>query len=298
MCILNQSMPLSIEESINRKYAVCNNISFDTIKQCSLSYYNDLKSQYFKSIVFDYDLTIHNKYHKLKNENKIFESINNLLENGIKIGIATGNGEYIANEIRQYIFSKYWNEIIIGYYNGGLLLPLSSEIRFESLNLKIPLDFEKIIKFIDLNIPKDELCIDGIEERNPFQLNFYSRNNTSNYVDILKQFIRKQTSLKIMQSPHSFDVIPRWVSKTNVCNYFCNMGINEYEILTMGDSGAYGENDYELLSRKFSLSVNTISNSLDYCWNFSPPNIKELASTLNYLKHIDLTQRGIFSFKI
>lgn len=298
MCVFNQSIPLSIEESINRKYAVCNNASFDIIKQCSFSYYNDLKSQCFKCIVFDYDLTIHNKYYNLEIEKEIFETINSLLENGIKIGIATGNGQYIANEIKQYIIPKYWGEIIIGYYNGGLLLPLNIETRFESLNYKIPIDFKKIIKFIELNIPKDELCIEGIEERNPFQLNFYSKKSTSSYVDILKHFIRKQTNLKIMQSPHSFDVIPRWVSKSNVCNYFRNMGINECEILTMGDSGAYGENDFELLNRKFSLSVNTVSNSLDYCWNYSPPNLRELAATLNYLKRIDLAQKGIFLFKI
>ncbi len=292
------SKEISLVMATNRKYNACENICKDDIQQHCNTYYFSVKTHTFSSIVFDFDLTVHNKAFHSTIEDDIFQLINLLLKNDIKIGIATGNGEYVAEEIKKRINPEFWHKVIIGYYNGGLILPLDSTITYYDLDIDIPYDFKKLIDFINLNIPSGVLVTEGIKEENPFQINFFSEKKDHLYIDKVIKYIYESTKLKIIKSPHSYDVVPSSTSKVNVCDYFCDQGLSPDDIITIGDYGAYGESDYELLNRKFSLSVNTVSDSLINCWNFSPENKKNLKATLNYLEHIRFLGNGKFIFDI
>lgn len=293
----NKHSDFSIFEAVKRKRAISNSSTLDCCYCSAIEYLHALKSQTFRGIVFDYDLTLHNKHKETEVENSIFTILNQYLSKGIQIGIATGNGEYIAQEIRIKIHSDYWNNVIMGYYNGGFIIPLGFNKSFSDLQASPPEDFKKMINFIDNYIPKGKICSDGIVDNNPFQLNFFSDEDDGTfYVDLLKKYIREHTVLKILQSPHSFDVVPTCSSKLNVCNYMCQNGLNPHEILTIGDSGNYGGNDYELLNRKYSLSVDQVSGSIDNCWNFSPCNIQNLDATLFYLEKLHLIGNGLIFF--
>lgn len=297
----NQALTsFSVVDAVKRKI----NIAGTTILtqhyyDAAVQYYSSLKDHPFRAIVFDYDLTIHNKHTHTTTEERIFSILNNLLSKGIIIGIATGNGEYIAGEIRDKVHPQYWSNIIMGYYNGGFIISLDSNTVFSDLQEEIPFDFQKIKDFLFTSIPKGKVCADGIEDNNPFQLNFFSDEKGGlTYVEQIKDFILHHTDLKILQTPHSFDVVPKWVSKTNVCNRICDKGIKPDEILTVGDTGQFGGNDYELLNRKFGLSVNKVSSSIYNCWNFAPESYQNLEATLYYLELLSFRGNGTISFDI
>ena len=291
--------PFSIIEAVDRKVCISKNALSDYYYYAAKRYCNSLKSHAFRGIVFDYDLTLHNKHKYIKTEDKLFAILNLYLANGIQVGIATGNGEYIAKDIRSKIHPSNWPNVIMGYYNGGFIIPLDCNRTFSDAQAEIPDDFIKTIMYLRESIPKGKICVDGIENPNPFQLNFYSdEDDGAFYIGLLKDFILEHTELKILRSPHSFDVVPSWISKLNVCSYMCSQGLDQQEILTIGDSGHVGGNDYELLNWRYSLSVNSVSDSPNNCWNFSPQNIQNLEATLFYLQCLRCNGNGSITFDI
>ncbi len=298
--VINEKLnvPFSISDAVNRKCQINRSISYEYCYKKAEEYCNELETKIFKGIVFDYDQTLHNKYSQTITEKQVFELINIFLSSGISIGIATGNGEYIAEKIREMFEESLWSNIIMGYYNGGLILPLSSTSTFKDQKKTIPLDFLKVKDYILKNIPEQKICAEGLYDNNPYQLNFFSDEpNGEVYMSELKSYIQKNTNLKILSSPHSIDVIPIWISKRNVFKYI-NVGKTNADIVSIGDSGQYGGNDYELLNHKFGLSVDKISDSLNNCWNFSPNGIKHLESTLFYFQHFAIDDCGTFMIKM
>ena len=66
--------------------------------------------------------------------------------------------------------------------------------------------------------------------------------------------------------------------------------------LCIGDYGSVEGNDYELLTSKYSLSVDRVSRNAESCWNIAPPGIYGLDATLYYLSHLTVTD-GIIKCK-
>lgn len=87
-------------------------------------------------------------------------------------------------------------------------------------------------------------------------------------------------NINIWRSTHSMDiVVAQDVNKKNV------LGNNE-KLLCFGDCGSVNGNDFELLSTPYSLSVGTVSRSVDSCWNIAPYGKRGVDATLWYLQHI------------
>jgi len=57
---------------------------------------------------------------KRKLDNEITFELNRLLKAGITIGIATGRGQSVREDLQNTITNKsYWKNIVVGYYNGS-----------------------------------------------------------------------------------------------------------------------------------------------------------------------------------
>ncbi|MBO7539395.1 MAG: haloacid dehalogenase-like hydrolase, partial [Prevotella sp.] len=56
--------------------------------------------------------------------------------------------------------------------------------------------------------------------------------------------------------------------------------------LCIGDYGTVEGNDYEMLTSKFSLSVDRVSKNAKSCWNIAPSGMKGLDATLYYLSRM------------
>lgn len=273
------------------------------LKEWTQSYRQFLRrvsKQRFHGLVLDYDGTLVDGRHRGKPPSEeICQELNRLLAAGLAIGFATGRGKSIRNELQSSgaIEKRYWNKVIIGYYNG-------SEIGYLADN-----DCPE-------QTTKAEGCFDGIEEKieqalgmgnqevtitsRKFQVTIETGEPMPEALlwDTVCGAIENHYSndLVVARSSHSVDILPRKVSKRAVVERIEAESDSDSVVLTIGDRGRWPGNDSTLLSTKFSLSVDEVSSSQDSCWNLCPAGVRGPQGTLYYLKRIECSD-GLAIFR-
>lgn len=249
-------------------------------------YWDELLRRRYKGIIFDYDGTLHDKNTMTEVEERLFTKLNEFLEREIIIGIATGRGKSVRAELQTKIERRYWKNVLIAYYNGGVIGRLDDDTKPNKHEIEMPEAFSEIMR-------KISFC--SVEE-NPYQLTLLKDELDISTVEfqILKEIILGVKDIKIMETNHSIDIIPIKSSKRNI---FIECNLVEEEFLTIGDSGNLGGNDYELLAGPNSLSVDNVSNAFNSCWNYALPGSRNLEATEYYLNMIDMQEKGIFCLK-
>lgn len=242
----------------------------------------------FQAIVFDYDGTLHNKESQTKSaENRVITSMNRLLAAGIPIGIATGRGKSVRKELQKSLTRDYWNQVVIGYYNGGCIANLSDD--------SMP-DNEKVVHDALTRVCEQlrrmmGTRIDGCSiELRPTQLSvfFHDARDFSTHLALCRDMVSREDGLKLLISSHSVDVIPKNISKRNILEGLRQVraDIISERVLFIGDCGQCGGNDFEMLEEACSLSVDGVSPALDSCWNFARPGERNVNATADYLDGI------------
>ncbi|GAA4149417.1 hypothetical protein GCM10022217_01280 [Chryseobacterium ginsenosidimutans] len=265
--------------------------------KASNDYKGKISKQKFSSVVFDYDGTLCHavdRYFGLKED--ISSKLNQLLENNIIIGIATGRGKSIRKDLQRVIDEKYWDKVIIGYYNGGEIGLLGDDNIPEKI-----FDKNQRLEFLNNKLSEkynDEI---GLKHKRS-QLTIELKNNASEefITDVIKYiYLQNKSEILCVQSDHSIDVIIRpEVSKLNVLNFIKNnLKYSKFETLCFGDKGKFPGNDFELLSHPFSLSVDEVSSDLDSCWNFISGTYKNADKILTYFSQIQIYD-GYFKIKL
>lgn len=270
----------------------------DSSLHAAAEYHELLSNNRFSGIVFDYDGTLHNKGRKSTLEQNIFEKINYLLSNNVKIGIATGRGKSVRNELQKVIAEDYWKEVVIAYYNGGCLGTLE-DMQCPNKKAKcVPQEFLSLFDYIlKIKLP-DSIEVEGVDDKNPYQLTIMLNDQHMwPYIEKIKSFCLETKGLKVLESSHSLDIIPASSSKDNVFSYWTNLGLTKNDFLVIGDSGQFGGNDYELLNSGYGLSVDKVTNAFDACWNFAKPGTRNLEATIYYLEKIDVLTNGYFTLR-
>ena len=296
--ICNTSIMKMLEKD-NISAGLCRKLNIP-LSQIDQSLYNfacrkyiDITTREFKGIIFDYDGTLHDKRGNSKLEENIFKILNDLLQEEIVVGIATGRGKSVRVELQKVIEQKYWDKVAIAYYNGGVTGALADVTQPDKSRVPFPEEFCTVQKYVE-----EQDCgfqVDGIDDRNPYQLTVMSANRIE--LDSLRAFIGNNTYLKVLQSSHSVDIIPPSSSKNNIFKWFEKSGLDVWDFLLVGDSGHEGGNDYELLSNPFSLSVDTVHKSMESCWNFASMGKRNLEATKEYLDRIEVQGKGRFKLK-
>ena len=116
-------------------------------------------------------------------------------------------------------------------------------------------------------------------------------------VDALKQAGLETGT--ILRSKHSIDILSRDVSKSHlIARIVQEDRIDPYEIVTMGDLGAWPGNNSSLLQHRFSLSVDLPSRRLDRGWKLAPQHKRDVDATLWYLDRLALESDGQFRFDL
>jgi HAD superfamily hydrolase (TIGR01484 family) len=226
---------------------------------------------------------------------EISRALNNLLTQGITIGVATGRGRSVQKSLRQVIDKEFWDSVIIGNYNGSIILPLMNDLsRFKEASSKTlrqahDLITKDCILTEQVNIELRSKQISITPKTKLIRQPIYKR-----ILEILSQL----RNIKITQSGHSVDILDSDVSKTQVVEVL-RKKINDGKsnILIVGDQGQYGGNDFELLSLPYSLSVDKISSSLLTCWNLAPIGVRGAEATLAILKSLE-SEQGTFQLDI
>lgn len=269
------------------------------------NFIKNLNKTKFGSIIFDYDGTLlerGQRFSKLSPE--IGSALIKLAENGIIVGIATGRGKSVRNELQSIIPSNYWDSFIIGYYNGGDIAFLYDN---EHPNKNIEQNSE--LKKINDILTRDQIFEKYVDSKiieydpRPKQISvsvkkkIFKNSVKSRLINALIE--GNLSDLKFLESSHSYDIIPSDVSKTDLMKYIQELAQQKgylSEILCIGDKGRYPGNDYELLQNSVSLSVDEVSNNYENCWNIAPEGYCGVQATLKYIDCIKFHE-NYFKFK-
>ena len=252
----------------------------------------------FTTVAFDYDGTLSAKDHTSRYNDRlrddIRQALQRLLDNGIEIRVATGRGKSVGSSFKKSFDSKYWPQIKIGYYNGACLLTLGDEAGLEAWKSR-PLDAELKDLEDELRQRLPEQCVSYKFEERSQQLSIegeMSPEESQLVYDTCREIIwdRQFKGIRVWRSSHSMDIVVfHEVSKQNVI-------ADEARTLCIGDYGTIEGNDYELLTSRYSLSVERVSKNAGHCWNIAPSGTGGLDATLYYLSRLTATD-GIIKCK-
>lgn len=263
--------------------------NYEVVGAAFETFVEKLSNSNIGGLVLDYDGTIcgaANRFGNLRQD--IVQALSSIAEAGLHIGIATGRGKSVGVALRTGLAESAWKNVVIGYYNGGAILPLSQELSVEN---EFPAD--ELTKFKELilsELPWSEWV--PIETR-PSQISILT-NSSEQQSTVFRQlqhlqFANDFSNLRLVYSTHSIDVIAPSVSKLNLVNHLKKqLSSQAKSVLCIGDLGMYPGNDFELLSTECSLSVDEVSPDLKSCWNMLPPLITGEDGVLCYLKCLEL----------
>lgn len=242
----------------------------------------------YTTVALDYDGTLSAKDRTSRYTKMLCDEIKDallpLLENGVQIVVATGRGKSVGAVFQKSFDPKYWPQIKVGYYNGACLLTLGEEKKLEEWKSR---PFDKELKELEdelkRRLPKP--CVNYEFEERSRQLSIegdMTPEESQIVYDICREIIwdKQLKGIRVWRSSHSMDIVVyHEVSKLRV--------IEEPEhTLCIGDYGSIEGNDYELLSSKYSLSVDKVSRNADSGWNIAPSGVYGLDATLYYLSRL------------
>lgn len=249
----------------------------------------------FTTVAFDYDGTLSASDRKSRFTNRlcdeIIDALMPLLENGIQIVVATGRGKSVGESFKESIDQKYWLQIKVGYYNGAYLLALGDEDELKKWK-KQPFDSElkELEEELKLRLPAG--CVGYKFEERSLQLSIegeMTQTESQLVYDTCREIIwdKQMKGIRVWRSSHSMDIVVyREVSKLRMIE-------DPEQTLCIGDYGTVEGNDYEMLTSKYSLSVDRVSKNIESCWNIAPSGMKGLDATLYYISRMKANEGKI-----
>lgn len=248
----------------------------------------------FRSLVFDYDGTLSSSNRRdIPPTATMGAHLERLARHGVVVGIASGRGDSIREKLRAVISSDCWSRIYLGLYSGGWIGDLTSDAPQTKETSEFLNHTARIVRTLKFaGVP-----IDTVNVAHPSQVSIRFRPG----IDALGMWFVVVDALRqagvdisnVVRSRHSVDILAPGVSKSNlITNIIQTHKIDPYEILTMGDQGAWPGNDSSLLDHKFSLSVATPSRKIDRGWKFAPAHKRDVDATLWYLDSVKLLDEG------
>lgn len=243
----------------------------------------------FVGLVLDYDGTIcdhEDRFLPIRAETA--RALQRLSNAGFLVGVATGRGKSIRKALRAAIPEKQWPRVWVGYYNGGVVAPLTDDSQ--------P-DTEKAIP------PELRSAADALQSRmgrefaisvRPDQITIETSANLDVKViwDYVVRCISEARALgvRVVASTRSVDVIPESTCKLSLLRAMeavQPMGA----FLCIGDRPRWPGNDAELLTHEFSLSVDEVDADLNGAWNLAPAGVLGSAALRYYLGRIKLGKK-------
>lgn len=249
----------------------------------------------FTTLAFDYDGTLSASDHTSRFTKGLCDEIKNallpLLGNGAQIVVATGRGKSVGDSFKNSFDQKFWPQIKVGYYNGACPLNLGGEDELKKWKKK-PFDSElnELEEELKLRLPAG--CVGYKFEERSLQLSIegeMTQMESQLVYDTCREIIwdKQMKGIRVWRSSHSMDIVVyREVSKLQVIE-------DPEHTLCIGDYGTLEGNDYEMLTSKYSLSVDRVSKNAESCWNIAPSGMRGLDATLYYLSHMKANEGKI-----
>lgn len=219
------------------------------------------------AIVLDYDGTVVTTEGRFEPpEQSLLEEIVRLHDNGVAIGFATGRGGSAGEMLRPALPARVHSSILMGYYNGGYLQPL--EVNLEEAPAPSDPAIEETAAWLTRH---QGLLRSGAAWKNSgvqITIRLADIQEEDHFLSELRQCGPVASGdVKLARSGHSLDVILSSTTKLAVVEELKRRLQDDSAILCVGDSGARGGNDNELLSHGHGVSVGTVCGRLDGCWS-------------------------------
>jgi len=267
-----------------------------TMRRAAQTFTDEVRQQRFKAVVFDYDGTLCSSQTRDEPPSKdVVDHLVRLASAGIVIGIASGRGGSIQTCLQEVLPPDVLPKIRLALYNGGWIStadvpPEPSQQTSEFLSHVTRI----VVRLKALGVP-----ILAHRTTAPYQVSVRFREGLATdsmwfvIADALRQAGLDMSTM--VRSKHSVDILARGVSKSElIARIVQENKIDPYQVLTMGDQGAWPGNDAALLEHRYSLSVDMPSRRLDRGWKLAPAEKRDVDATLWYLERMHVEAGGVF----
>ncbi|NMF88182.1 HAD family hydrolase [Aromatoleum petrolei] len=267
-----------------------------TMRRAAQTFADTIRAQRFKAVVFDYDGTLCSSQSKDGPPSQdVVEHLVRLARAGIVVGIASGRGGSIQTCLQEAVPQDVLPKIRLGLYNGGWIstadvppAPPQETSEFLSHVTRI------VVRLKALGVP-----ILAHRTTHPYQVSVrFGEGIATDAMWFVIADALRQAGLDLstmVRSKHSVDILARGVSKSALIAHIIQQDkIDPYQVLTMGDQGAWPGNDAALLEHRYSLSVDVPSRRLDRGWKLAPTEKRDVDATLWYLERMTEEGEGVF----
>jgi hypothetical protein len=247
----------------------------------------------FCGLTLDYDGTLCHESERFDPLPEVMATeFSRLLHGQTRIGIATGRGKSVRKSLQRSLPEKFWDRVVIGYYNGaeiGVLgddgCPDDSDVADQELRDVVDrLNRDNLIRSLaKMTIRRRQITLEPAEGFFPGPL--------WDYVHSLLIGLPGNEAIAL-RSGHSVDIVPPHAGKLSVVERVRQF-VGAGPILRIGDRGRWPGNDYALLDHAHALSVDEVSPSPCGGWNIAPAGHRGAQATLGYLRRLKATRGGL-----
>lgn len=276
------------------KTARLQQLSAETLAAAHRAFEKNLANTALGGIVFDYDGTIVDTPDRFRPpRDNVTAELVRILGAGLPVGIATGRGQSAGSDLRRTIPKGLWPLVTIGYYNGAEIRELGDAEPLASAQEPagpLALLHDQLMReegALKLTLRQHQLTVQaegGLSEERLWE---------SVQALVAEQHL---TTLRVVRSSHSIDVVDANASKINVIAAVASRAKTN-DILRIGDRGRWPGNDHEMLASPLGLSVEQVSPDLAKCWNIAPESLRGSRATLYYLRSVEVCD-GIAWFRV
>lgn len=247
---------------------------------------NYLSNASIHGLVMDYDGTLSDDRDRFKVglRSMVSQELNRLLKEGLPIGIATGRGPSAGVSLRLSIEREFWEQVIVGYYNGGIITPLSNdcdplvETLDESSEILKEFRRRPILSSCDIRGNKKQISV-----------KFRRKRDVSRALSEIREALKECAHDKdVVISSHSVDVLLGGQSKLTLVEELCSYArIDGRKVLRLGDRAHPPGNDAQLLDHPLGLSVDQASGDPKKGWALAPAGIRGVQATMYFLQRLE-----------
>lgn len=270
-------------------HLLTNNGDLEFWKDKLLIFVRRLAQTQFYGMVCDYDGTLCEPGQHIETE--ISKRLQLLIAKGWAMGIATGRGKSVRDDLREAIDPRYWHRILVGYYNAAEIAPLDDDNHPDAVSppchALVPVTTAIRAdpywsNLGELTFRQWQVTLKPYDLHNPYLWDATRR-------------LAQATGTILLQSTHSIDIVPPGISKTNLTRRLAHDLAEKSRpdhILCIGDLGRTPGNDADLLASPSGLSVDEVSSDPQTCWNLAPPGHRGVQAAHDYLTAVVNRREG------
>jgi hypothetical protein len=208
--------------------------------------------------------------------------------------IATGRGDSLRDDLQNVIPPEMQSSLLVGYYSGSYLAPLSDEFTRPAPNP----EFQPLWDWLGSSAYRRfcDKSLASVARSGQLSLRVASASQSLSLRCAIRTWLdnHELRTWRVFSSGHSLDVLDDKTSKRHVVNAIATRFKVDpiAELLRMGDCGQEEGNDFELLSEGLSLSCQNVSADLGTCWNLGPRGCNQTETTLRYLRSLQPVNGG------